>query len=180
MLWRKVVMIVNLGEVVLCGKPIKIEDIPFQTEYSLEELKKKLRTGKENKFLNYNTRINKYNFENINNLCRIFGQNINELTISNFGQIRYKNKLLEQSLVKDGRHKGFMGGIYDSYLEINFERFHLDNWIFLVHRLVAEYWCKNIDPCVFNIVHHLNNDGFDNRVDNLIWVTNEQHNLIHN
>jgi hypothetical protein len=49
----------------------------------------------------------------------------------------------------------------------------------LVYRLVAETWCDRPDS-VYNTVHHISNNGMDNRASNLLWVTPEQHKIIHN
>jgi hypothetical protein len=49
----------------------------------------------------------------------------------------------------------------------------------LVYRLVAETWCDRPDPVVYNTVHHISNNGTDNRAENLLWVTSEQHEEIH-
>ena len=46
-----------------------------------------------------------------------------------------------------------------------------------VYRLVAETWLEEVKDK--NIVHHINNNGYDNRVENLIWVNKEEHGLIH-
>lgn len=43
------------------------------------------------------------------------------------------------------------------------------NKYFLVHRLVAEYFCDKPIGC--NIVHHIDNNGFNNVPDNLMWTT---------
>ena len=46
-----------------------------------------------------------------------------------------------------------------------------------IHRLVAIMWCDNrlFKP----EVHHINNNKNDNRVANLVWVTDEQHGRAH-
>jgi hypothetical protein len=49
----------------------------------------------------------------------------------------------------------------------------------LVYRLVAETWCDRPDPTVYTTVHHISNNGMDNRTSNLLWVTREQHSEIH-
>jgi len=49
----------------------------------------------------------------------------------------------------------------------------------LVYRLVAETWCENPDKNLYNTVHHISNNGMDNRASNLLWVTKEQHGAIH-
>ena len=35
------------------------------------------------------------------------------------------------------------------------------------------------DSKIYTTVHHINNNGMDNSVNNLIWVTKEQHEEIH-
>ncbi len=48
----------------------------------------------------------------------------------------------------------------------------------LVYRLVAEAWCEKPSPA-YTDVHHIANNGTDNRAENLLWVTKEQHAEIH-
>jgi hypothetical protein len=47
-----------------------------------------------------------------------------------------------------------------------------------VHRLVALTWLQNV-PNYGSFVHHINDNGFDNRIDNLQWVSKEEHQKIH-
>jgi len=47
-----------------------------------------------------------------------------------------------------------------------------------VWRLVAETWCERISKGHY-IVHHISNNGYDNRQENLMWVTSGQHYEIH-
>ena len=49
----------------------------------------------------------------------------------------------------------------------------------LVYRLVAETWCPRPDKNLYTEVHHISNNGFDNREQNLMWVTKSQHAMIH-
>lgn len=49
----------------------------------------------------------------------------------------------------------------------------------LVYQLVAETWLENPDREQYSIVHHLTNNGYDNRVTNLMWVSKKQHYDIH-
>lgn len=47
-----------------------------------------------------------------------------------------------------------------------------------VYRLVADTWLERPDKNK-NIVHHIDNDGYNNRTENLIWVDNAEHGKIH-
>jgi hypothetical protein len=46
------------------------------------------------------------------------------------------------------------------------------------YRLVAETWIENPDPKKYNQVHHIINNGYNNTIFNLMWVTYEQHKII--
>lgn len=47
-----------------------------------------------------------------------------------------------------------------------------------VYRMVADAWLINKNE-KRTIVHHITNDGYDNRPENLIWVSGDEHNQIH-
>lgn len=49
----------------------------------------------------------------------------------------------------------------------------------LVYRLVAQTWLQPPYPCDGWCVHHITNDGYDNRPENLIWLQNATHDLIY-
>ena len=88
------------------------------------------------------------------------------LEISDKGRVRVKCKneperILEQ---KDDIKKG--------YLRLpEFPGFGY------VYRLVADTWLEKTDGK--NIVHHIDNNGFNNSVENLIWVGKGEHYNIH-
>jgi len=48
----------------------------------------------------------------------------------------------------------------------------------LVYRLIADVFCERQEG-EGRAVHHINNNGYDNIADNLIMLTETQHNLIH-
>jgi hypothetical protein len=51
-----------------------------------------------------------------------------------------------------------------------------------VHRLVALVYCKQIycnDHFYNLVVHHIDDNGFNNHYSNLLWVTDAQHTMIH-
>ena len=47
-----------------------------------------------------------------------------------------------------------------------------------VYRMVADAWLVNKNE-KRTIVHHITNDGYDNRPENLIFVSSDEHNQIH-
>lgn len=44
-----------------------------------------------------------------------------------------------------------------------------------VHKVVAEAFIPNPDPTRYTVVHHINRNPQDNRVENLMWMTKEEH-----
>jgi hypothetical protein len=161
-------------------------DLPWLTDIPLDELRKKVYevTSKfipyEEYFVPYIKGNNCRSFDNYSELSKCLNDKIDSLEISNCGSIKLGGEILKPTYVKDGPHKGFWYGKYDSFLEINFDvDYPFNNWLFLVHRLVAETWCVNKMPEYYQYVHHIINDGANNRFCNLLWVTKEQHDLIH-
>lgn len=91
--------------------------------------------------------------------------------VSNFGRVRYDNEIIQQ--VDDPSHQN--GGWL--WLECPQYKFLHHQY---VYRLVADAWLKshpNTDDKWAR--HHINNNGYDNRPENLIWVTAEEHAKIH-
>jgi hypothetical protein len=79
--------------------------------------------------------------------------------VSNYGRIRLNGEILEQKEEKKG------------YLKVKSD---------YVYRWVAETWCNPPANTKGWQVHHITNNGYDNRPANLIWVTEEMHQKIHN
>jgi hypothetical protein len=91
------------------------------------------------------------------------------IEVSNLGRIRLDDEILKQY------------NVYASYLFVSFPSTVVKYYPFLkesVYRLVAETWKTEHDK-EYNIVHHISNNGYDNRVNNLLWVNEWQHTIIH-
>jgi len=88
------------------------------------------------------------------------------IEVSNLGRIKLNGNILLQE-PDDTRSSPY------GYLKVK-----IDNEPKLVYRLVAETWIERPD-LKYNTVHHISNIGIDNRVSNLLWVTEEQHKQIH-
>jgi len=149
--------------------------------YSIENLQKELKPIKKYPFQDTTTdKLNNERWESYKNLEMIKGQynqnhyigkeyhNIESLDVSNLGRVRvtYINNNLKEILHQSDD------------IEIGYLRLPKFPGFGNVYRLVAETWLKKDDD-KRNIVHHIDNDGYNNRVKNLIWVTAKEHAKIH-
>jgi len=96
--------------------------------------------------------------------------------VSNLGRVKQSDSVLEQY---DPQNNGYL------FVDIKSTRKTISE---KVYRLVAETWLerpdleeplKNIKSYCYNTVHHISNNGYDNRIENLMWVTEWQHAMIH-
>jgi hypothetical protein len=92
-----------------------------------------------------------------------------EIKVSNLGRVMYKGEILTQEPESERN--------YD-YLWVKVPDY---KWI-KVYELVAKTFLlkSNPEPQKYRIIHHISNNGFDNRVVNLLYVTCEQHTDLHN
>ena len=143
----------------------------FLQGYSLEELREKLESAPYRPFLKHdNEYFHEYKgLELINDEIFCEYSKYPLVKVSNLGRVLYNGEILTQKPKSEND--------YD-YLCVNIPNFDSSK---LVYQLVAETFMlqENPDPLKYNIIHHLTNNGFDNRVINLLYVTNEQHGLIH-
>ena len=97
--------------------------------------------------------------------------NYSSYLISNYGRIFGFARKAVKNIKKNKGHRYLTTRLYD------------DNGVFsnsmYIHRLVAEAFCENDDPQNKTVVHHRNINSLDNRADNLIWMTEEEHNKLH-
>jgi len=92
---------------------------------------------------------------------------------SNYGRIRREGEVLVQR--PGGQEEKKSDDAY-GYLWVDIPE--ADKHERLVYRLVAKTWCERPEE-KYNTVHHINNNGMDNRPNNLLWVTPEQHWEVH-
>lgn len=91
---------------------------------------------------------------------------IKNLEVSSYGRIRHENKIVPQ---KDSEEQGKTVG----YLV-------LDNAELpkcFVYKMVAETFLEKPSSGAYH-VHHITNNGYDNSVGNLIYLTDEQHAIV--
>ncbi len=89
------------------------------------------------------------------------------IEISNFGRIKLDNKIVEQ-WDDDPHGKGWL------YVKIG----NILSYPKYVYRFVAETWCKHPDNTEGLEVHHITNNGYDNRPANLLWIKSALHRQI--
>jgi hypothetical protein len=89
------------------------------------------------------------------------------IEVSNLGRIKINNEIIEQW--EDGPNgKGWL--YIKGVRTVNNSAY--------VYRLVAETWCEKPNDTKGWQVHHISNNGYDNRPDNLIWIKDEIHKKI--
>jgi hypothetical protein len=87
--------------------------------------------------------------------------------VSNLGRIKTGDEIIEQ-WDDDKNGKGYL------YIKIG----RIVDYPKYVYRFVAETWCKkpyNPNNSARWCVHHISNNGYDNRPENLIWVKENDH-----
>ena len=136
------------------------EIIQHLIKYTDGELKEILKNGEV--FRKY-PKNPKFALEDIR---QYLGKITNEIEVSNLGHIKINGSIVSP-FEKD--KKGYF------YVTLQ------DKIDYLVYRLVAETWCEFLleDSNGWHI-HHIVDDGSNNRADNLIWCEGQMHlNRIH-
>jgi hypothetical protein len=100
-------------------------------------------------------------FYEVSNLGRV--KSVERVVITSRGSRHYKEKQLCQ--IKHGE-----------YLHVLLCKNGVSDW-FEIHQLVAKAFIPN--PNNYAVVHHINRNPQDNRVENLMWVSKEEHDIIH-
>lgn len=89
------------------------------------------------------------------------------IEVSNLGRIKIDNKIIEQ-WDDHPNGKGYL------YIKIK----HIIGYPEFVYRFVAETWCQCPNILDRWEVHHISNNGHDNRPDNLLWIRKKWHGQI--
>ncbi len=90
--------------------------------------------------------------------------NLREYKVSNYGDVvriyNGKEELINPEVVK-----------YYPRIRI---RINGKDHVFYIHKLVADLFIKNLDPTTCKYVRHKDGNKFNNRIDNLFWITEEE------
>lgn len=145
--------------------------------YSIEELMNMLSIERKNKennrykpfLMEKGVYYHEYKEHYIPNEIFIDFYELPTLKVSNLGRVKYNDIILPQEQESEEK--------YD-YLWVKVPQY---KWI-KVYELVAKTFLlkTNPNPEKYKIIHHISNNGFDNRIENLMYVTCEQHRVIHN
>ena len=96
------------------------------------------------------------------------------LQVSNLGRVKLNGKILRQiDDIASHPNGGYLFLDCPEYPEIH------RNGKFYVYKLVADAWLAYPDVPEEIHRHHINNNGYDNRAANLIFLTKEEHGRIH-
>lgn len=88
-------------------------------------------------------------------LCKTNGNS--KYYISNYGRVK--------AITDKGE------SILKTHISNNYERVHILNKMYFVHRLVAEAFIINKNKALYIQINHKDNNTLNNKVDNLEWVT---------
>lgn len=145
----------------------------------IEELKKLLKTTKEinDKYANggksYSFEMQKENFEN--EKFEPYKDFSERIQVSNLGRVKFDGEIQEQT-----DEKSSIGYLYlKNYHKIQEKLVKVFNDEF-VYEMVVNVWLPKHtnDKCIYDI-HHKDNDGYNNTVDNLILLKRCEHKAIH-
>jgi hypothetical protein len=92
--------------------------------------------------------------------------------ISNFGNVRSIERVENfRGTLRKRKSTMMKPHLWSAYLTVNLKDYGR-NKRYLIHRLVAAHFCENPDNK--NVVNHKDKNGFNNRADNLEWVTQKE------
>ena len=100
--------------------------------------------------------------------------------VSNEGRVRSLDRTIIDNIGRLRRYKGRIKELEElnhGHLSVNLSKDGVIEKHKTVHRLVAEAFIPN--PHGYTVVHHKNHNPKDNRVENLEWISDEEHRGIH-
>jgi hypothetical protein len=152
-------------------------------DYDILELRSILENYVYNKYDNNYNNTPVYKITNIEilpgEIFERYPKNINIAYFNRRNFIRHYDKIIEVSNL--GRIK--IDGVLQKQEEMTYGYLYInlnDKINYNVYRMVGETWC----PCPVEEttrywqVHHITNNGYDNRPENLIWVNSVEHKFI--
>ena len=97
------------------------------------------------------------------------------ISASNLGRVKNSNGIIRQKVDSEKITGDWL------YVEIEVENKYHKIW---VYKIIANLWCikpghDEDEKGIIWDMHHISNNGFDNRPSNLIWLTRCEHKLIH-
>ena len=158
------------------------QKIDNNNKYSIEELQKNLEEKsaqvindmyKDNKLLSNSFKTDK---ELPNEIFEPYKEFDSRLEVSNLGRVKFDGKICEQT-----DEKTSIGYLYlKDYLEIK-DKLNKSFDDEYVYEMVANVWLvkpKDFYKCQYDI-HHIDNDGYNNSAQNLIWLKRCDHKKLH-
>lgn len=99
--------------------------------------------------------------------------------VSNYGRVKSLERIIirkngKLQTIKEKIMKPFLGK--DKHLYVCFRKNNYNNH-YQIHRLVALVFILN--PHCYEVVHHIDYNPQNNMVDNLMWMSREEHTAIH-
>ena len=97
--------------------------------------------------------------------------------VNNYGSVRSLNRVIETISGKRRYKSRLLSQIrHGDYLHVLLKKNGIGDW-YEVHQLVAQAFIPN--PYGYTVVHHIDHNPSNNKVENLMWVSKEEHDTIH-
>lgn len=159
---------------------IILYDMPIKNYYSLDQLNEKIiptsETVKKYEKIPREDRFYRDTKENEDEKWKLCPERI-EIEVSNFGRIKIDGKIWAQKEENYTNRKWYLK--LDNISKVPREYIEYLKTFRYTYNLVATIWLARYieDESVWD-VHHITNEGYDNRPENLIWMKRHDHNKV--